>query len=118
MNNCNHCLEILLRLEGLVVLRKGLEQASDGVEWHRFDFLDKSIGELRRQLPDEVLSKYDRLARKHGNTLTMISDRVCQGCHRQVSPRFARLAAEPNRMLQCEHCGRLIFTTREAPTIM
>jgi phosphotransferase system HPr (HPr) family protein len=62
------------------------------------------------------MSIYDRLARKHCNTLTIISDHLCQGCHRKVSPQFARLAVEPNRMLQCEHCGRMVFTVRETKT--
>jgi predicted nucleic acid-binding Zn-ribbon protein len=114
----NNCLEILLRLEGLLLLRKGLKQAGGYVDERRFDFLDERIDELRREMSDEVLLIYDRLARRHGNTLTMISDGLGQGCRHNVSSRFAKLAAKPNQMLQCEHCGRLIFTTREAPTIM
>jgi len=114
----NNCLEIILRLEGLVSLRKGLERIRDCAKKRDFDFLDEKIHELRRQLPDEVLSIYDHLAREHGNILTMLSDGVCQGCLHNVSSHLAKLAAKPNLMLQCEHCGRLIFTTREAPTIM
>ncbi len=108
-------LPALLRLEGLVLTRKGLELASPDTALPRFDDLDEEINKLRRQLPGSILSLYDRLARRYADPLSTLNDGACQGCHRQAIKAVAALNDHPCKISQCEHCGRILFAGQHAP---
>jgi len=108
-------LQTLLRLDGLVLMRKGLELAGQDSGKPRFDDLDKEIQKLRRQLPPSALSLYDRLAQRYADPLSPLEDRICQGCRQQVSKRLAALASRSRELRHCEHCGRLIFAKEHTP---
>ena len=111
----NKHLQTLLRLDGLGLTRKGLELTGNPIQKGGFDDLDKEIEKLRRRLPPAVVSRYDRLARKYADPLSMLTGDVCHGCQRQISRRVALLAGRSHEVLQCEHCGRLIFARTNAP---
>ena len=111
----NKHLQLLLELEGLVLMRKGLDQMGPSVDEAGLEPLDERIDKLRRQLPGDLLSRYDRLARKYPDTIAAASENVCQGCHGEISPRLAALVEESNKLLHCEHCGRFLFARRHAP---
>lgn len=111
----NKILPALLRLDGLVLTRKGLELASHDTAAPRFDDLDKEIKKLRHQLPGSILSLYDRLARRYADPISMLDDAVCQGCHREAAKASAVLNDHPRRIFQCEHCGRILFAGQHAP---
>jgi predicted nucleic acid-binding Zn-ribbon protein len=111
----NKTLEMLLRLEGLVLTRKGLELAGQATGKPHFDELDEEIQKLRRQLPSSVLSLYDRLARRYADPVSMLSEGVCQGCHHKISKMLAVLHNRSHEVFQCEHCGRIIFAKQHAP---
>lgn len=111
----NKNLELLLTLDELVLLRKGLELSGPCIEEPGFEYLDEKIDKLRRQLPGQLLSTYDRLARQFPDPITVIADGVCQGCQQEVPTRLAVLAARSANALQCEHCGRFIVARQNAP---
>ena len=111
----NKSLQTLLRLDGLVLTRKELELASQTTGKPHFDELDEEIQKLRRQLPSSLLSLYARLARRYADPVSMLSEGVCHGCQRQISKRVAVLADRSHEVLECEHCGRLIFAKKHAP---
>lgn len=108
-------LQTLLRLDGLVVTRKGLELAGNQIKNGGFDDLDEAIEKLRHRLPPPVLSRYDRLSRRYADPLATLTGDVCQGCQREISRRIAMLADRSHEVFQCEHCGRLIFAKTHAP---
>jgi predicted nucleic acid-binding Zn-ribbon protein len=111
----NPNLQLLLELEGLVLLRGGLELAGPYIEEPGFEYLDEKIEKLRHRLPGRLLSLYDRLARQYPDVLTVITDGICQGCQCEVSARLAILAVRSSDILQCEHCGRLIIAKQNTP---
>lgn len=111
----NKSLQTLLRLEGLVLRRKGLELASQNAGTPDFDDLDKEILKLRRHLAPSVVSLYDRLARRYADPLSMLTEGVCEGCRKKVSKPIAVVNNCSHKILQCEHCGRLIFPRQHAP---
>ena len=111
----NKNVELLLKLDELVLQRKGLDLANPRVEQLNFAGLDKKIDELRRQLPGPLISTYDKLARQWPDPVTVVVDGVCQGCQQEVSTRLAVLAARSIDLLQCEHCGRFVVGERNAP---
>jgi predicted nucleic acid-binding Zn-ribbon protein len=107
-------LQTLLRLDGLVLTRKGLELAGNKIRNGSFEDLDEEIEKLRRRLPASMLSLYDRLARRYADPLSMLTGDVCHGCEQQISKRVAVLADRSHEVFQCEHCGRLIFAKKHA----
>ena len=108
----NENLKLLLKLDGLVLLRKGLELPKPYVEEPGFEYLDGKIDRLRHQLPGEILAAYDRLSRQFSDPVTIVADCVCQGCKQAVS---TRLDARSTMVPQCEHCGRFILARQNAP---
>jgi predicted nucleic acid-binding Zn-ribbon protein len=110
----NKHLETLLRLDGLVLTRKGLELTGNPIGSGGLDELDKEIEKLRRRLPSRVVSRFDRLARKYADPLSLLTDDVCQGCQRCISKRVALLASRSHEVFPCEHCGRLVFARTDA----
>lgn len=108
-------LQTLLRLDGLVLTRKALELAGNKITNGGFDDLDEEIEKLRRQMSPSVLSRYDRLARRYADPLSLLTGDVCHGCQQQISKRIAVLADRSHEVFQCEHCGRLIFAKKHAP---
>ena len=111
----NNSLQTLLRLEGLVLTRKGLELVDRGAGKHQLDDLDREIRKVRRQLSPAVLSAYDQLAHRYGDPLSMVADGICQGCRHSVTSPRAVATNCSHVILQCEHCGRLVFTGKQAP---
>jgi predicted nucleic acid-binding Zn-ribbon protein len=111
----NKSLQMLLRLEGLTLTRTGLELASRDNAKRRFAELDHEIQKLRRRLPGEVLSIYDRQSRRYPDPVSVLIEQVCQGCRqRNAKPRVV-LTSRSEPILQCEHCGRLVFAAEHAP---
>ena len=111
----NPNLELLLQIDEMVLLRRGLEMAGPSLEEPGFEPLDEKIKKLRRRLPGRLLSLYDRLARQYPDVLTVIADGLCQGCQGEVSTRLAILAARSSDILECEHCGRFIIARQNTP---
>ena len=108
-------LQLLLELEELALFRRGLSLLGPGLEDADLDYLDQRIQKLRRKLPGELLSRYDRLFRRYSDAVAVVSDGVCQGCHGELSPRLGARLAAAREPLECEHCGRFIFAEQNAP---
>ena len=111
----NKNLQTLLRLDGLVLTRKGLELTGSQLSVETLDDLDREIDKLRRRLPPAVISQYDRLTQKYSDPLAMLTGDVCHGCQQRVTRRRALVASHTHRLFQCEHCGRLVFAATHAP---
>ena len=111
----NKNIELLLKLDELVLRRKGLELAGSDLEPPNFECLDRKIDSLRRRLPGSLISTYDKLVRQSPDPVTVIADGVCQGCQQEVSTRLAVLAARSTNILRCEYCGRIVVAQRNAP---
>ncbi len=108
-------LATLLKLDGLVLTRKGLELTGNPIGNGGVDDLDKEIEKLRRRLPPAVESRYDRLARKYADPVTLLTGDVCHGCRRPISRRAVLLVSRSYEVFQCQHCGRLVFARTGAP---
>jgi predicted nucleic acid-binding Zn-ribbon protein len=98
----NESVKLLLKLDGLVFLRKELERPKPYVEEAGFEYLDGKIEGLRHQLPGEILATYDRLSEAFPDPVTIVADGVCQGCKQAVVARLSKIP-------QCKHCGRFIL---------
>jgi predicted nucleic acid-binding Zn-ribbon protein len=76
----------------------------------RLAMLEHQTQTLRRQIDPEVLGAYDRLAGgRRNNPLAVVRDRVCQGCHSQVTPQTINLLMRDSKIVYCHSCGRMLM---------
>lgn len=79
-----------------------------------------SAGESRAaiagQMPDDLLALYDRLRAQHGVGAAALSRGRCEGCHLSLNTvDLGRIrAAEPDEVLRCEECRRILVRTPES----
>jgi predicted nucleic acid-binding Zn-ribbon protein len=67
------------------------------------------IGELRGQIPSQILGHYDRLVARGKKGVAVVRNQVCTGCHVQV-PRGLVVTLMRNDDIQlCESCGRYLY---------
>jgi predicted nucleic acid-binding Zn-ribbon protein len=111
----NKHLALLLELEDLTLTRKGLELTGSHGDQAQRNYLDQRIAKLRRQVPGELLSRYDRLTQQYPDPLAPVVAKVCQGCHEAVSARLAAAVERSNQLEQCENCGRFLYAQGQAP---
>ena len=72
---------------------------------------------LAVQVPADLLALYEK-AREHGGGVgaAMLRQRRCEGCHIELSGAelTAVRAAEPDAVLRCEECRRILVRTAES----
>jgi len=65
---------------------------------------------LREQLDPAVLRLYDELwAKKGGQPLSPLRDRVCQTCRVTQPSHKAQMVLSGNEVVTCEGCGRILY---------
>jgi hypothetical protein len=109
----NKNLELLLRLEELVLLRQ-TQQRMGEANAERTE-LDARIDQVRRRLPGPILSAFDQLARQYANTVVPVVGQTCQGCQQALPGRLARALDHPTHIFQCNHCGRFLIMPEHLP---
>jgi predicted nucleic acid-binding Zn-ribbon protein len=68
-------------------------------------------------IPAPLLSLYDRIRQQTGTTgAALLKARQCQGCRIELNGRelAAVRAADPNEVVRCENCGRILVRTAES----
>jgi uncharacterized protein len=68
------------------------------------------------QIPDDLLALYDRLRAQHGVGAAALSRGRCEGCHLSLNTvDLGRIrAADPDEVLRCEECRRILVRTPES----
>src|SRR4051794_38144555 len=67
-------------------------------------------------IPAPLLSLYDRIRQQTGTTgAALLKARQCQGCRIELNGRelAAVRAADPNEVVRCENCGRILVRSAE-----
>jgi predicted nucleic acid-binding Zn-ribbon protein len=68
-------------------------------------------------IPAPLLSLYDRIRQQTGTTgAALLKARQCQGCRIELNGRElgAVRAADPNEVVRCENCGRILVRSAES----
>jgi predicted nucleic acid-binding Zn-ribbon protein len=120
-------LEQLTALDALEETRRGRETVAEEEEkqFRRKEAelaellqgLEARVGELSNQrtelssgIDGEQLALYDRvLARHEDSAISVVRDRVCQGCFMTVTQQNISLLMLGRELIQCMNCGRLLY---------
>jgi predicted nucleic acid-binding Zn-ribbon protein len=87
------------------------EMASDYRELRvRLKEIQEERARLREQLDPAVLRLYDELrAKKGGQALSPLQDRVCQTCRVTQPSHKVQVVVSGNQVVTCEGCGRILY---------
>jgi predicted nucleic acid-binding Zn-ribbon protein len=78
---------------------------------------EQARSDAAARIPDPLLSLYDRIRAQTGTTgAALLKARQCQGCRIELNGRdlAAVRAADPNEVVRCDNCGRILVRTAES----
>lgn len=64
---------------------------------------------LLKELPADILKRYDIVKGRYADALAPVAKGVCQGCHMNIPPQFFNEMLKAMDLRSCPHCKRLIF---------
>ncbi|MGL4172629.1 MAG: zinc ribbon domain-containing protein [Actinomycetota bacterium] len=72
--------------------------------------------ELSADITADLLALYDKIRATQGGGAALLRSRRCEGCRLEVTPHdFQRIrAAQPEDVVRCEECGRILVRTDES----
>lgn len=78
--------------------------------------LDEQRSGIAAGIPDELLALYEKLREQHPPGAAALRRGQCEGCHLALgtSDLNAIRAAEPDEVLRCEECRRILVRTPES----
>jgi hypothetical protein len=78
---------------------------------HREELEANERDPIVKEVPNTLLSKYDRLCRNYKNGLVVvpINGEVCSGCHMHILAQVINEVMAGNKIHGCQHCGRLLY---------
>jgi mannitol/fructose-specific phosphotransferase system IIA component (Ntr-type) len=71
--------------------------------------LEKSIAEIRAQLPEAVADRYDRLQKHYPVAVVPLANGSCSRCGLAVPANVVNAAKAGEELQTCPHCGRFLF---------
>ncbi|HET9784313.1 MAG TPA: C4-type zinc ribbon domain-containing protein [Terriglobales bacterium] len=70
--------------------------------------------QLRAQVDEEWLRRFDRVLRARGQALAMVDNEACSGCRVRLRPQFLQeMSLDAGRLFVCESCGRMLYLEAE-----
>jgi len=100
----NSILQNLLKLQAL----EFGETADKSVEAH--------TAELRGNIPQPIVSHYDRLRIRGKKGVALVRNQVCTGCHMHVPIGQITVLMRGEDVQLCESCGRYLYLPDAAET--
>jgi predicted nucleic acid-binding Zn-ribbon protein len=124
--------EIVL-MEKLEAAKKGiagreaeLKAEEDGISEEK-EMLEERLSEVQEDLDalladraritstvdSSLLSKYDRLFKNKGDfAVVQVEGNHCSGCHMKLPPQVTNDALNPDKLVICNFCGRMLINLR------
>ena len=96
----------LIQLQELTFAKE--EQRASGTQMPLAQ-LEKSITELRAQLPEGVADRYDRLQKRYPLAVVPLAPGSCSRCGLAVPANIVNAAKTGEVLQNCPHCGRYLY---------
>jgi uncharacterized protein len=78
--------------------------------------LDKLVadrGRMTSTISPSLLAKYDRLFKNKGDfAVVQVQGNHCSGCHMKLPPQVTNDALNPDKLVICNFCGRMLINLR------
>ena len=75
----------------------------------RLAALNKEHNAFIVDIPKQILSKYNRLKSKYGDSVVALQDTFCSGCSMQLTPQSIVEIKRSNAVTKCMNCGRYLY---------
>jgi predicted nucleic acid-binding Zn-ribbon protein len=70
--------------------------------------LEKARSDLAKQIPPNLINRYEKLAERYKVAILPIAGNKCLGCFVKLPTSFFSSTTN-NKLLTCENCGRLLY---------
>ena len=77
---------------------------------------EAKIAELKAQIPQPILSHYERLVARGKKGVAMIRNQVCTGCHMRLPIGTINTLMQGQDIQLCDSCGRYLCLPDPEPT--
>lgn len=95
--------------EKLEKIKKDVSHKTDDYK-RELQKLEGRKEKLRDQIDDEILDSYDRLrASKGNNAIVKVRDRICLGCHTQLTKQTENELMRCKDIVYCHNCGCILM---------
>lgn len=109
-------LDRLFRLQDLDIMIQEAQdpelRRSEEEMGFRHDALEK-LQSARSRLADTIsprdLRLYERISKKLHHGIVPVEDRTCLGCYMALPTSAVPLKTDPEQLLTCENCGRILY---------
>jgi len=64
---------------------------------------------LRREIPEDILRQYERVAKFRGTGLAEVRDQKCMGCQVKLRPQTYNEVRNGEKVMICESCSRVYY---------
>jgi hypothetical protein len=64
---------------------------------------------LRREIPEDILRQYERVAKFRGSGLAEVRDHKCMGCQVKLRPQTYNEVRNGEKVMVCESCSRVYY---------
>ncbi|MBI5299401.1 MAG: hypothetical protein HY877_03795 [Deltaproteobacteria bacterium] len=68
---------------------------------------------LLKELPAEIVKKYDTVRKRFGDAVAAVKKGVCYGCNMNIPPQFYNEMLKMKDLRSCPNCHRLIYVEME-----
>ena len=104
----NRTLAMMLRLQEVTLRARRIATTPD---------LERRLLRLRGRIPEEYLSRFDRLLRRRRVAVAAISESgACGACHLQLPVGDVWMVREASEMLaSCPYCGCFLYDGHQKP---
>mgnify|MGYP001618031554 CR=1 FL=1 len=113
----NRYVNMLLQIQELEIVLKEKNLMMETVESKNkaLEELCYDISGLKKELPFEVVSPFERIFNKHGLAVCPMINSTCTGCSMKLPVGFANNVLSDKNCISCPNCGRYLFYDEQLP---
>lgn len=78
----------------------------------KIEALEKQLGEIKAEIPEELMKKYTALKMNHTAPIAKLQNGQCGGCFVSLPSVVQKSVAAETKIVQCENCGRILFVPK------
>jgi mannitol/fructose-specific phosphotransferase system IIA component (Ntr-type) len=100
----------LVQLQELVQIRDEQKVHSGGECTPHLEELDKSIGAMAAQLPEDLRGQFERLVKKDRTAMAPVANGVCAACGMTLPISLVQAVRMLRQIHNCPNCARILYS--------